>query len=438
MRRYLSIPYLGGEFPPVFAGEHADSLDAHARGAPLSERAHGGDGDVAHSLFEPVEDKGLPLSLRLIAEIEVGEIGLHDAVRKREFVVVRALGAGEGDRCPLLRQPPLSLSLTEDGGGTLPLCGMLRGRTMRGKDDALVCELLSAREHIIAQDGDAVIRKIEDTSHWRGMREGGDAAVRPALLHLDIGERLGAERGETPLPKCARVEERIVRVPGKVDHLRMLVKETRKAVIPPSRAAVDGAAGGVVGGDEDGTVTVRLRDPELLRDPAPHLLIAVVHPAPVGGRADEMPAVDDVMREGAHTELALEEPPRSEVSIVVVIAHYRLNNGFIITEHGVKTPFERFVAVFGSAVADVSRKDDEGALLLFQGAAGGEQIALKRGRLIVPERGQLRVGNDTDPQPTRDNDLFYVRDDLHILGAPYSASFSAPSGDAPSAGTASA
>ena len=73
-----------------------------------------------------------------------------------------------------------------------------------------------------------------------------------------------------------------------------------------------------------------------------------------------------------------------------------------------------------------------------EGAAGGEQIALKRGRLIVPERGQLRVGNDTDPQPTRDNDLFYVRDDLHILGAPYSASFSAPSGDAPSAVTASA
>lgn len=51
------------------------------------------------------------------------------------------------------------------------------------------------------------------------------------------------------------------------------------------------------------------------------------------------------MCEGTLSELALEKGARRGMDIVIVIAHNRLNDGFIIAERVVKTAFVRFIAV---------------------------------------------------------------------------------------------
>ena len=127
----------------------------------------------------------------------------------------------------------------------------------------------------------------------------------------------------------------------------MFVEHSREGIVAPSLGAVNGGARGVVGDDENGIrAALSLDSRKPLRDELTRLRVAAVHTRRIRGRAYEIHAVHYVMSERFLPEFSLEEPPGRGMKVVVVIAHYRLNDGFIARKRSVKAAFEQLITVF--------------------------------------------------------------------------------------------
>ena len=272
-------------------------------------------------------------------------------------------------------------------------------RYNRGYRPSVVRAFFGIFQHIIAQHVDFVIAEIKNVTHGRGIRKRRNASVHSAFFEFGIGHGLRVEPHKLAAVKTSFVKQGIMRMPRKIDHVRVFVKHAVQAFVPPYVAAVHGVFGCVVSKHEHGTVgSIGTRRTEFLCKPHRRFAIACRHTRTVGGRRDEMVTVYDKVSKRRPARFFSEKSFGKGTEIVVVVAHNAEKYGKFIVIRLFQTTHKRSVGVFPADVADVARKKNYVAPLRFQRPERRKQVFCKRTLPFSVKRRNLRVGQYADTQ----------------------------------------